>query len=513
MKKKVMLMILDGFGLSENNEGNAIKAANTPNLDKLFHQNLWTKLKCSGNEVGLPKGIMGNSEVGHLNIGAGRIVYQDITRINKSIRNKSFFENHEFKNATEHCKKFDSSLHLFGLVSDGKVHSSLVHLWALLKMAKQNNLTKVYLHAFMDGRDTSPHSGKEFVEQCLSKMKEIGVGKIATISGRYYAMDRDNRWKRVQKAYDAIVYGKGNECDNPIKAITKSYAENITDEFIIPTVLQENDQPVASVRDNDSIIFFNFRADRAREITKSFILPQFDKFPTKKYSNLSFTSMTEYEDTLSPFIHIAFKPIHLKNVLGKILADNNISQLRIAETEKYAHVTFFFNGGVEKPFKNEERILISSPKVATYDLQPEMSAFLVCNRVIAEIRKNKFQTIILNFANSDMVGHTGDFKAAVKAVETVDECVGKIVRVLYENDYKFLITADHGNAEQMLAADGSPFTAHTTNKVPFITSERDREKFILRNDGKLADIAPTILYVLNIPTPKEFTGKSLIKKV
>lgn len=512
MNKKVMLMILDGYGLSEIKIGNAIKEANTPNLDKLFSENVWTKLKCSGDSVGLPKGIMGNSEVGHLNIGAGRVVYQNITRINRAIKDESFYENTAFQSMIDHCQQSDSALHLFGLVSNGKVHSSLVHLWALLEMAKRNGLKKVYLHAFMDGRDTSPDSGREFIEECMGKMEKIGVGKIATISGRYYAMDRDKRWERIKKAYDAIVYGRGNKCDDPILAIERSYENDVTDEFIVPTVLQEKNQPVATVQDNDAIIFFNFRADRARQLTSSFVLPNFEKFRTKKMSNLNFYTMTEYEDILSSYVHIAFKPILLKNILGKILEDNHISQLRIAETEKYAHVTFFFNGGVEKPFKKEERILINSPQVATYDLQPEMSAILVCDRVIKEIRKNKFQAIILNFANCDMVGHTGDFDAAVKAVETVDACVGRIVSVLYENDYKFFITADHGNAEKMLTEDDSPFTAHTTNEVPFITSEKDGKKCSLRNDGKLADIAPTILNVLNIPIPKEFTGKSLIRE-
>ncbi|MEA3475565.1 MAG: 2,3-bisphosphoglycerate-independent phosphoglycerate mutase [Candidatus Cloacimonadota bacterium] len=511
MKNKVMLIILDGFGLSDEVKGNAIKAAKTPNMDRLFATKPWTRLKCSGNAVGLPEGQMGNSEVGHLNIGAGRIVYQNITRINLSIKDGSFFKNPELIKTIKHCIDYNSNLHIFGLLSDGCVHSSLDHLWAILKLAKDNNLKKVYLHVFMDGRDTLPHSGVGFIKQFQKKTKEIGIGKIATISGRYYAMDRDNRWERIEKAYKAIVYGEGNEETNTVAVMKNSYENDVTDEFIIPTVIKENGSPVATVSNNDAIIFFNFRADRARQLTNCFVCPDFDKFKTKKINNLLFTTMTQYDIKFSKYVNVAFKPIRLTNILGEILQDNGLKQLRIAETEKYAHVTFFFNSGVEKPFKNEDRILIHSPKVATYDLQPEMSAYLVTDRVIKEINSQKYDVIILNFANCDMVGHTGVFEAAVKAVEVVDKSVAKVVAALERNNYNYLITADHGNAEKMLDENENVFTAHTTNDVPIIFGCKNKTDLKLRGDGKLADIAPTILKILDIDKPEEMTGKSLIK--
>ena len=511
MKNKVMLIIMDGFGLSDEVKGNAIKAAKTPNLDKLFATKPWTRLKCSGNAVGLPEGQMGNSEVGHLNIGAGRIVYQYITRINLSIKDGTFFKNPELVKTIIHCINNNSNLHIFGLLSDGCVHSSLEHLWAILKLAKDNNLNQVYLHVFMDGRDTLPHSGKDFIKQFQKKAKEIDVGKIATISGRYYAMDRDNRWERIEKAYKAIVFGKGNEETDPVTVMEKSYENDITDEFVIPTVIKENGNPVATVSDNDAIIFFNFRADRARQLTNSFICPDFNKFKIKKINNLLFTTITQYDVRFNEFVNVVFRPIKLTNILGEVLQNNGLRQLRIAETEKYAHVTFFFNGGVEKPFKNEDRILIHSPKVATYDLQPEMSAYLVTDRVIKEINSQKYDVIILNFANCDMVGHTGVFEAAVKAVEAVDRSVGRIVEVVEKNNYNYLITADHGNSEKMLDENENIFTAHTMNDVPIIFCCKDKTDLNLRDDGKLADIAPTMLDILIIDKPEEMTGKSLIK--
>jgi len=511
MKNKVMLIIMDGFGLTDEVKGNAIKAAKTPNLDKLFATRPWTRLKCSGNAVGLPEGQMGNSEVGHLNIGAGRIVYQDITRINLSIKDGSFFKNPELIKTIKHCTDYNSSLHIFGLLSDGCVHSSLDHLWAILKLAKDNNLNKVYLHAFMDGRDTLPHSGVGFIKQFQEQAKKIGVGKIATISGRYYAMDRDNRWERIEKAYKAIVFGKGNEGTNPVAVMKNSYENDVTDEFVIPIVIKENGKPVATVSNNDAIIFLNFRADRARQLTNCFVCPDFDKFKTKKINNLLYTTITQYDIKFNKYVNVAFKPIKLTNILGEVLQNNGLKQLRIAETEKYAHVTFFFNGGVEKPFRNEDRILIHSPKVATYDLQPEMSAYLVTDRVIKEINSKNYDVIILNFANCDMVGHTGVFDAAVKAVKVVDKSVAKVVVALERNNYNYIITADHGNAEKMIDENENVFTAHTTNDVPIIFCCKDKTDLNLRDDGKLADIAPTMLDILDINKPEEMTGKSLIK--
>ena len=455
-------------------------------------------------DVGLPEGQMGNSEVGHTNIGAGRIVYQELTRITKSIKDGEFFSNEAFTAAVENCKKNDSALHLFGLLSNGGVHSHNSHLYGLLELAKKAGLTKVYIHCFMDGRDVPPTSGKDFVEECANKLKEIGLGKIATVMGRYYAMDRDNRWDRVEKAYSAMVYGEGNKACCPVKAVEESYANDVTDEFVVPTVCEEN----ATVKPGDSIVFFNFRPDRAREITRTFVDPEFKGFERKNgFFPLTYVCMTQYDASM-PNVEVAFKPQSLKNTIGEYISNKGMTQLRIAETEKYAHVTFFFNGGVEQPYEGEDRILVKSPAVATYDLQPEMSAYEVTDKLVAAIKTGKYDMIILNYANCDMVGHTGVFEAAVKAVEAVDECVGKVVTAIREMDGVALITADHGNADKMIDTDGSPFTAHTTNLVPFCVVGYPCE---LREGGRLADIAPTMLKIMGLPQPAEMTGESIIK--
>ena len=510
MYKKVLLLILDGYGINENKYGNAIAAAHKPNLDKFQAENPHATLLTSGLNVGLPEGIMGNSEVGHLNIGAGRVVYQLNTLIDKKIETGEFSQNEALLHAIEHVKKNGSKLHLFGLLSDGNVHSNNIHLWALLKLCKQQGLKQVFYHAFMDGRDTLPHSGIDFVKEFIEKAKEIGIGKIATISGRYYAMDRDNRWERIEKAYKAIVWGEGEFFDDPVTAIQKSYDQNITDEFIVPKVILENGRPVAKVEDNDSIIFFNFRADRAREITRTFIYPDFDKFETKKFTNLKYVSFSEYDIEFNPLVEVAFRPEPLKNILGEVVSNHRLRQLRLAETEKYAHVTFFFNGGVEKPFPYEDRILVPSPKVATYDLKPEMSAFEVKDKLVESLNSQKYHLIVTNFANCDMVGHTGVFEAAVKAVETIDKCIGEIVPAATENDYNIVMIADHGNAEKMLDENGNIFTAHSTNPVPIVISLRNNNNFSVK-DGALCDVAPTILQIMNIPQPEEMTGKSLLR--
>lgn len=502
-KKPIALIIMDGFGYNKNTECNAIYAANTPNLDKYLKESPNTLIGASGMDVGLPDGQMGNSEVGHTNIGAGRIVYQELTRITKSIKDGDFFENKELLDAIENCKKNDSAIHFMGLLSDGGVHSHNSHLYGLLEMCKKSNLKKVYVHCFMDGRDVPPTSGKDFIIELTNKMSEIGVGEIATISGRYYAMDRDNRWDRVEKAYSAMVKSEGNFNENPLAVMEESYSNNATDEFVIPTVCNKN----GNIKSDDSVVFFNFRPDRAREITRTFVDPAFDGF-NKEELKLHFVCLTQYDVTM-PNVSVAFKPQSLNNTLGEYISNNGLTQLRIAETEKYAHVTFFFNGGVEEPCKNEERILVSSPKVATYDLQPEMSAYEVCDKVVEAIKADKYDVIILNYANCDMVGHTGIFDAAKSAVEAVDKCVGKTVDTILGNGGVALITADHGNADQMCEEDGSPFTAHTTNPVPFIVVGHNCD---LRNDGVLADIAPTMLELLNLPLPTEMTGKSIIVK-
>ncbi len=504
-KKPIALIIMDGFGYNHKDYGNAIRAAKTPNIDRLLANYPHTLIGASGMDVGLPEGQMGNSEVGHTNIGAGRIVYQELTRITKSIKDGEFFSNEAFTAAVENCKKNDSALHLFGLLSDGGVHSHNSHLYGLLELAKKAGLTKVYVHCFMDGRDVPPTSGVDFVAELEGKLKEIGVGKIATVMGRYYAMDRDNRWERVGKAYDAMVYGEGNKADNAVDAIKASYAADVTDEFVVPTVIDEN----GKISANDSVIFFNFRPDRAREITRTLVDDDFTGFERRNGRfPLYYVCMTQYDATM-PNVDVAFKPASLENTFGEYIAKKGLSQLRIAETEKYAHVTFFFNGGVEAPFENEDRALINSPKVATYDLQPEMSAYLVCDEVLKRIESDKYDAIILNYANCDMVGHTGVFDAAVAAVEAVDECVGKTVDAVLAKGGIALITADHGNADKMMEEDGSPFTAHTTNLVPLIIAGAGN--VLIREGGVLADLSPTMLKLMGLEQPKEMTGKSIIK--
>lgn len=503
MKKSLILMILDGFGCGPE-YGNAEMAAHKPNLDRLFANNPLTQIGASGLNVGLPDGQMGNSEVGHTNIGAGRIVYQELTRITKSIADGDFFENEAFLTAVEAAKKNGSALHLIGLLSAGGVHSHNTHLYGLLELAKRHGLKKVYVHALLDGRDVPPTSGKDFVAECVEKMKEIGVGEIATVIGRYYAMDRDNRWERVEKAYAAMVYGEGVQCADPVKAVEDSYANGVTDEFVLPAVCANG----AKIQANDSVIFFNFRPDRAREITRTLVDPAFSGFERKNgFFPLTYVCMTQYDATM-PNVLVAFHPQTLENTFGEYLSKNGLTQLRIAETEKYAHVTFFFNGGVEKQFPGEDRVLINSPKVATYDLQPEMSAYAVTDAVVDRIKSGKYDVIILNFANCDMVGHTGVFDAAKAAVEAVDKCVGRVTDAIAEMGGIALITADHGNAEKMYEDDGSPFTAHTTNPVPFCVVGHP---CTLRAGGKLADISPTMLKLLGLPQPKEMTGTSIIE--
>lgn len=502
MKKPLILMILDGFGIA-GDKGNAIKAANKPNIDRLFSSNPVTQIGASGMDVGLPDGQMGNSEVGHTNIGAGRVVYQELTRITKSIQDGDFFQNEALCNAIDNAVKNGTALHIMGLLSDGGVHSHNTHLYGILELAKKKGLEKVYVHAFLDGRDVPPSSGKDYVAACVEEMKKIGVGQIATVMGRYYAMDRDNRWERVVKAYSAMVYGEGVKCADPVEAVAASYAEGVTDEFVVPTVIDG----AAPIGANDSMIFYNFRPDRAREITRTFVDPDFSGFERKKgFFPLTYVCMTQYDATM-PNVQVAFKPQSLDNTFGEYISNKGLTQLRIAETEKYAHVTFFFNGGVENTYENEDRILVASPKVATYDLQPEMSAYEVADKCAEAIKSGKYDVIVLNFANCDMVGHTGVFDAAVKAVEAVDACVGKVTDAIAEMGGVSLITADHGNADKMFEDDGSPFTAHTTNPVPFCVIGYPCQ---LREGGKLADIAPTMLQILGLEQPEEMTGKSLI---
>jgi 2,3-bisphosphoglycerate-independent phosphoglycerate mutase len=501
-KKPLILMILDGFGIAPPN-GNAIAAANKPNLDRLFSENPITQIGASGLNVGLPDGQMGNSEVGHTNIGAGRIVYQELTRITKSIQEGDFFQNPALLCAMENAKLEGKALHLVGLLSSGGVHSHIEHLYALVEMAKRMNVKNVYIHALLDGRDVPPASGKSFIAACNQKLAQIGVGKIATVMGRYYAMDRDNRWERVEKAYAAMVYGEGNFADSAEEAVEKSYQEKVTDEFVIPAVIDKR----GCIKSGDSVIFFNFRPDRAREITRTFVDPDFSEFARKNgFFPLTYVCMTQYDATM-PNVLVAFKPESLKNTMGEYLSKNGMTQLRIAETEKYAHVTFFFNGGVEKQYPGEDRILVKSPKVATYDLQPEMSAYEVTDKLVDAIHSGKYDVIILNYANCDMVGHTGVFAAAKAAVEAVDQCVGKVISAISDMHGVALITADHGNADKMVDESGTPFTAHTTNPVPFCVIGYPCK---LRNGGRLADIAPTMLKILGLPQPPEMTGKSLI---
>ncbi len=506
MKKPLLLCILDGYGYNPVTEGNAIYAAKTPYMDKLMAECANTYLDASGMAVGLPEGQMGNSEVGHTNIGAGRIVYQELTRITKSISDGDFFTNEALLGAVKNCKEKNSALHIMGLLSDGGVHSHNSHIYALVKLAKEAGLSKVYLHCFLDGRDVPPSSGKDFVAALSDELKAIGCGKIATVMGRYYAMDRDNRWERVVKAYEAMALGVGERFSDAVEAVAASYEKEVTDEFVIPVVVTENDAPVGVITEGDSVVFANFRPDRAREITRVFVDPEFDGF-NREYQNLYYVCMTQYDKTM-PNVDVAFRPQVLTNTLGEYLAKNNLSQLRIAETEKYAHVTFFFNGGVEAVSPGEDRALIASPKVATYDLKPEMSAFEVTEEALKRIESDAYDVIILNFANCDMVGHTGVFSAAVAAVEAVDTCMAKVIDAVLARGGVALITADHGNADQMVDPEnGEAFTAHTTFKVPFIVAG---ETVTLRDGGCLADIAPTMLSILGLPQPSEMTGKSLI---
>lgn len=507
-KKPLALIIVDGWGLSENEEGNAAKVADTPNLDKLIKEYPHTELDASGEEVGLPEGQMGNSEVGHLNIGAGRIVYQDFTRISKAIKDGDFFKNQVLKAALENALKNDKALHLMGLLSDGGVHSHINHLYALLEMAKKHGLDKVYVHAILDGRDVPPRSALQYIDALEDKFKELGIGKIATVSGRYYTMDRDKRWERIEKSYRAMVLGEGEEASSAKEAVEQSYGKDTSDEFVLPTVIKNEGNPLAAVQPGDSVIFYNFRADRARQITRAFVDEDFDGFdrPGGRLG-VYYVCMTEYDATIKA--PVAFPPLNLKNTLGEVLAHNGIKQLRIAETEKYAHVTFFFNGGVEEENPGEDRILIPSPKVATYDMQPEMSANEVTDRVIAEIESGKYDVIILNYANPDMVGHTGDMNAAVKAMEALDSCIGKVIDSIKEAGGVAIITSDHGNCEKMRDESGKPHTAHTSDKVPLILVGLGDVK--LRENGALRDIAPTMLKILNLQKPQEMTGQSLIK--
>lgn len=508
MRKPTVLMILDGYGINESEYGNAVKKANTPNLDSYFEKYPKVSIEASGLAVGLPEGQMGNSEVGHLNIGAGRIVYQDFTRITKAIKDGDFFENSVFIEAMENAKKNDSALHLWGLLSDGGVHSHITHLYALLELAKKQGLSKVYVHCFLDGRDVPPSSAINYINELEEKMKEIGVGKIATISGRYYAMDRDKRWERVKLAYDAMALGEGVKADSSVEAIEKSYAEDVVDEFVKPTVILNQGNPTAVVSEKDSIIMFNFRPDRAREISRSFVDQEFDGFERANgYFPIHYVCMTQYDASL-PKVSLAYPPQVLTNTLGEYISKEGLKQLRIAETEKYAHVTFFFNGGVEEENEGENRVLIPSPRVATYDIQPEMSAYEVTNKLIEELNKDIYDLIIINYANPDMVGHTGIMEAAIKAVEVVDECVGRVVEKVIEKNGQLIITADHGNSDEMLDKDGNPITKHSTNPVPLVLINAAKEYEL--QEGRLADIAPTLLHLMDIPKPEEMTGSSLL---
>ena len=509
-KRPTVLMILDGYGLNDKIEGNAVKLANTPVMDKLMAEYPFVEGQASGMAVGLPDGQMGNSEVGHLNMGAGRIVYQELTRITKEIEEGTFFENEELVKAMENAKKNDSALHIFGLLSDGGVHSHITHIFGTIEMAKKFGLKKVYIHPFLDGRDTPPESAADFMQQLVDKMAEIGVGEVATISGRYWAMDRDNNWDREEKAYLAMTKGEGVKETDPVEAVKNSYANGKTDEFMLPTVIEKDGTPVATIKDGDSIIFCNFRPDRARQITRAFCADDFNGFDREKKLDVVMVCFTEYDVTI-PNKLVAFKKVEVKNTFGEYLAANHLKQARIAESEKYAHVPFFFNGGVEEPNEGEDRILVDSPKyVPTYDKKPRMSAYTVCDEVCKAITSGKYDVIITNFANPDMVGHTGVVDAAVKAIEVIDECVGEVVEFIKEVDGQLFICADHGNAEQLIDYEtGEPYTAHTTNPVPFILVNAD-PKYGLREGGVLADIVPTLIELMGMKQPEEMTGKSLL---
>ncbi len=504
-KKPTVLMILDGYGLNDKTEGNAVALARTPVMDEIKRKYPFVKGNASGMAVGLPDGQMGNSEVGHTNMGAGRIVYQMLVKISKSIEEGDFFENPALMKAVENCKKNDSSLHLMGLVSPGGVHSHAEHLYGLLELAKRNGIEKVYIHAYLDGRDVPPSSAAEYMEELVEKTKEIGVGSVATISGRFYAMDRDNAWDREEKAYAALVYGEGVEENDPVQAIRNSYKNDVTDEFMLPTVVDKN----GMIAENDSVIFFNFRPDRARQLTRAFVDPDFTGFTRRNgYFPVTFVCMAQY-DAEMPNVLVAFPPEELVMTFGEYLAKHGKKQLRLAETQKYAHVTFFFNGGEEKQFEGEDRILVDSPKVATFDMKPEMSAYEVCDNLVDSIKSDKYDVIIINFANPDMVGHTGILEAAIKAIEAVDECVGRALDAILEVGGQMFICADHGNAEKLIDEDGEPFTAHTTNPVPFLLVNYD-EAYTLRDGGCLADIVPTLIEMMGMEQPPEMTGKSLL---
>ncbi|WP_434311541.1 2,3-bisphosphoglycerate-independent phosphoglycerate mutase [Hominifimenecus sp. rT4P-3] len=512
MRKPTVLMILDGFGLNDKWEGNAVAQAATPNMDRLMREYPFVRGNASGLAVGLPDGQMGNSEVGHLNMGAGRVVYQDLTKITKAIEEGTFFENMSLLTAFRNARERGTAVHLWGLLSDGGVHSHNTHLYALLEMAKRLGLTKVYVHAFLDGRDTAPTSGLGYLKELEEKQEQIGVGQIATVMGRYYAMDRDNRWERVSRAYAALTKGEGERTSCPLGAVQASYDRGITDEFVEPIVAADTDgEPLATVKKGDSVIFFNFRPDRARELTRAFLDDSFIGFEREPLKELTYVCFTDYDATI-PHTRIAFPKEELVNTLGEYLSEQGLRQLRLAETEKYAHVTFFFNGGVEVPNPGEERILVPSPKVATYDLKPEMSAYEVCDRLVEAIGSGAYDVIIVNFANPDMVGHTGVMSAAIHAVEAVDTCVGRAVDALLAAGGQMFLCADHGNAEQLVdPASGDPFTAHTTNSVPFLLINAD-PAYTLREDGRLCDIAPTLLAMLGLPQPSEMSGVSLLQK-
>lgn len=508
--KPTLLMILDGYGSNNETIGNAIANADKKNIDRLFSEYPNTTIGASGMDVGLPEGQMGNSEVGHLNIGAGRIVYQELTKITKEIKEGSFFKNSALNEAMDHALKNDSALHLLGLLSDGGVHSHITHIFALIDLAKKKGLKKVYIHALLDGRDVPPQSAAIYFEQLENYMKDAGVGSIALISGRYYGMDRDNRWERVQKFYDAMTLGIGEHAETAMEALEASYQAGANDEFVLPSLIYQNGESAITVNDHDAIILFNFRPDRAREITRCFVDPNFNGFErSKRPADIKYICMTQY-DAEMPNVLVAFPPQSLKNTLGEYLSQLGLRQLRIAETEKYAHVTFFFNGGVEAPNNGEDRILIPSPKVATYDLQPEMSSYLVTERVVKEIKENKYDVIILNFANPDMVGHTGSMDAAEKAIEALDKCVPQVVEAVKEMGGQMILTADHGNADEMIDEEGNVITAHSLNPVPFLVIAN--KPITLIEGGVLADVAPTLLDLMGIEKPEEMTGKSLIKK-
>jgi len=507
--RPTLLMILDGYGISQNSPGNAIANADKKNIDRLFSEFPNTTIGASGMDVGLPDGQMGNSEVGHLNIGAGRVVYQELTKITKEIKEGTFFENTALNAAMDHALKNDSALHLLGLLSDGGVHSHITHIYALIDLAKQKGLKKVYVHALLDGRDVPPQSAGIYFEQLESYMEQAGGGKIAMISGRYYGMDRDNRWERVQKFYDAMTQGIGEIADSAKEALEASYQIGSNDEFVLPSPIRQADGNLITVSNNDSIIMFNFRPDRAREITRCFVDTSFNGFQRSKFAqNIKYACMTQY-DAEMPNVTVAFPPQSLKNTMGEYLSQLGLRQLRIAETEKYAHVTFFFNGGIETPNNGEDRILIPSPKVATYDLQPEMSAFLVTERIIREIKEDKYDVIILNYANPDMVGHTGSIPAAIKAIEALDQCVPKVIEAVRSMGGQTIITADHGNADSMLDSEGKIMTAHSLNPVPFLVIAN--KSVSLTEGGVLADVAPTMLDLMGIEQPEEMTGHSLLK--